>query len=362
MSNIYDLDTPALLVDLDRLERNIAEMAQIVQGGGKALRPHTKTHKTPEIARMQANAGAQGLTVAKLGEAEVMADAGFDDLFVANQIVGEAKIARLLALLRRAQVRIGVDSSEVAGPIGNAARAQGLLAPVMIEVDTGLGRAGVRSPEESLDLARFVADHPGLDLAGIFTHEGHLYRAPEAERPLLAARVASDMRALTAALAAQGTPAREISIGSTPGVALLAEEVGLTEMRPGNYVFLDRMQVQIGAPRDHCALTVLATVVSVRPDGKIILDAGTKALASDRLPSDQTFGEIVDRPELAFVAASEEHGHLQAPGPTRLRVGDKVRILPNHACTCVNMHETMTAYRGEEVEAAWPIAARGKIQ
>jgi D-serine deaminase-like pyridoxal phosphate-dependent protein len=170
------------------------------------------------------------------------------------------------------------------------------------------------------------------------------------------------MRALAAALEAQGTPAREVSIGSTPGARLLAEEAGLTEMRPGNYVFLDRMQVQIGAPRDRCALTVLATVVSLRPDGKIILDAGTKSLASDRLPSDQTFGEIVDHPELAFIGASEEHGHLQALKPTRLRVGDKVRVLPNHACTCVNMHETMIAYRGEEVEAAWTIAARGKIK
>lgn len=362
MPNIYDLDTPALLVDLDRLERNIAEMARIVQDGGKGLRPHTKTHKTPEIARMQVDAGARGLTVAKLGEAEVMADAGFDDLFVANEIVGETKVARLLALMQRARVRIGVDSIEVARPIGDAARAQRLEVPVMIEVDTGLGRAGVRSPEEALELARFIADHPGLELSGLFTHEGHLYRAPEAERPRIAVQVASAMRSLASALQVQGTPALEVSIGSTPGARLLAEEGGLTEMRPGNYVFLDRMQVQIGAPRNRCALTVLATVVSIRGDGKIILDAGTKSLASDRLPPDLSFGEIADHPELAFVAASEEHGHLEAQGPTNLRVGDKVRVLPNHACTCVNMHETMVAYRLEAIEAVWTIAARGKIK
>lgn len=362
MPNIYDLDTPVLLVDLDRLERNIAEMAGIVQGGGKTLRPHTKTHKTPEIARMQVEAGARGLTVAKLGEAEVMADAGFDDLFVANEIVGETKIARLLALLRRARVRIGVDSIEVARPIGEAAGAQGLKVSVLIEVDTGLGRAGVRSPEEALELARFIADHPGLELTGIFTHEGHLYRAPEAERPRMAAQVASAMRSLTAALKAQGTPVQEVSIGSTPGAVLLSGEGGLTEMRPGNYVFLDRMQVQIGAPRSSCALTVLATVMSLRGDGKIILDAGTKSLASDRLPTDSLLGEISAHPELAFVGVSEEHGHLEAQGPTNLRVGDKVRILPNHACTCVNMHETMVAYREEAIEAVWTIAARGKIK
>ncbi|HLV78666.1 MAG TPA: alanine racemase [Chthonomonadaceae bacterium] len=362
MPTIFDLDTPALLVDLDRLERNIADMARLAKGGSKALRPHTKTHKTPEIARMQMDTGAKGLTVAKLGEAEVMADAGFEDLFLANEIVGAAKTARLLALLRRARVCIGADSVEAVGPVGDAARAQGLRVPVRIEVDTGLGRAGTRSLEEALALARFIAEHPGLELDGIFTHEGHVYRALEAERLKLAAQVASDMRALASALGAQGTPAREVSVGSTPGTALLADAPGLTEMRPGNYVFLDRMQTRIGAPRDRCALSVLATVVSVRPDGKIILDAGTKALAGDRLAEDSTFGEILDHPDLVFVGASEEHGHLQAREPARLRVGDKVRILPNHACTCVNMHAAMTAFRGEKVEAVWTIAARGKIQ
>lgn len=362
MQNIYDLDTPALLVDLDRLERNLAEMAQRVRAGGKTLRPHTKTHKTPAIARMQIDSGARGLTVAKLGEAEVMAEAGFDDLFIANEIVGAAKIARLLDLLRRVSVRVGVDSEAVAGPLGEAARAEALRVPVLIEVDTGLGRAGARSPEEALALARFVADHPGLEFTGIFTHEGHLYRSDEAERRQRAAQAAADMRSLALALESQSTPAREISVGSTPGAPYMAQEAGPTELRPGVYAFYDRMQVSFGVPPDRCALTVLATVVSVRPDGKILLDAGTKTLASDRPFPDQTFGEIVGRPDLTFVGASEEHGHLQAHGSANLRVGDKVRILPNHACTCVNMHETMVAYRGEEVEAVWPIAARGKIR
>jgi D-serine deaminase-like pyridoxal phosphate-dependent protein len=358
---IYDLDTPALLVDLDRLEHNIAEMARTAQAGGKALRPHTKTHKTPEIARMQVQAGARGLTVAKLGEAEVMADAGFDDLLLANQIVGAPKLARLMRLLQRARVIVGVDSVEVAEPLGSAARSDGLRAPVYLETDTGLGRAGTRSPEETLQLARFVADHPGLELAGLFTYE-RLYYPTEAERRAEAARVAGQLRALASALAAQGTPAAAISVGSTPGGPLMAQEAGVTELRCGVYVFNDRMQLQMGLPADRCALTVLATVISIRPDGRIIVDAGTKSMASDCPFPDKTYGAIRDHSELAFVGASEEHGHLQAQEPTGLRIGDKVRIIPNHACTCVNMHDTLTAYRGEQVAATWQIAGRGKIR
>ncbi len=242
MQTVYDLDTPTLLVDLDTLERNISAMAQIVAAGGKRLRPHTKTHKTPQIARMQMEAGASGLTVAKLGEAEVLADAGFDNLLLANQIVGPQKVARLMDLLRRVRITVGVDSVEVAGPIGEAARAQGLRAPVYIEADTGLGRAGARSPEELLLLARWVSDHPGLELAGLFTYEGHIYRAEdEAGRRKAAAQTAATLRELAAALAAQGTPVPEISVGSTPGAAMMAKEEGITEIRSGVYVFNDRM-------------------------------------------------------------------------------------------------------------------------
>jgi D-serine deaminase-like pyridoxal phosphate-dependent protein len=167
---------------------------------------------------------------------------------------------------------------------------------------------------------------------------------------------------MSAALSDKGIPVQEISIGSTPGAHLFAGEATPTELRPGNYVFLDRMQAHIGANRNQCALTVLASVVSVRSDGRVIVDAGTKSLASDCPFPDKTYGEIVGHPELQFVAASEEHGHLQATEKTPLRVGDKVQVIPNHACTCVNMHDTLTAYRGEQVVAEWPIAGRGKIR
>ncbi len=358
--NLNDLDTPVLLVDLDILERNIAAMARMVADGGKRLRPHTKTHKTPEIARMQVGAGASGLTVAKLGEAEVMADAGLDDLFVANQIVGPIKIDRLLKLMSRARVAIGIDSIDVAAPVADAAARRGMRVEARIEIDTGLGRAGARSDAEALAIARFAADHPGLDLTGIFTHEGHLYKSLNAVDT--AREAAAQMRSLSEILAADGLPCDVISMGSTPGAPLLAGEPGIMELRPGVYVFNDRSQVRLGASKDACALTVMATVTSVRPDGRVILDAGTKSLASDCPFEDRTFGEIVGHPELRFVGASEEHGHLLADSTARIRPGDRLRILPNHACTCVNMHDTMTGVRGEDVESIWNVAGRGRIR
>lgn len=362
MITIYDLDTPALLVDLDLVERNVADMAGRVARGGKRLRPHTKTHKTAQLARMQIGAGAAGLTVAKLAEAEALLSAGFDDFFVANEIVGAQKVARLLALSRRARLRVGVDSVEAAAPIAAAAAHEGMTVPVLIEVDTGYGRAGARSAEEALALVRFVSGTAGLHLAGIFTYEGQVYRQPDAaERERVAQRAAQALRNLAAAMAAQGTPAAEISVGSTPGSVVMAHEPGITEMRCGVYIFNDRTHITLGGSPEDCALTVIATVISVRPDGRVVLDAGVKALAGDCTYPDRCYGAILGRPDLAFPAATEEHGHLQATGEPRLRVGDRLRIIPIHACTCVNMHDSMVAHRGERVEDTWPIIGRGKL-
>lgn len=361
--SIYDLDTPTLLVDLDRLEANIGDMARVAQKGGKFLRPHTKTHKTPEIARMQLKAGARGITTAKLGEAEVYVAAGFENIFVANEIVGALKYARLAALLRRARIVAATDSLDVARPLAAAMQAANVTLPMRIEIDSGHGRAGVAATEEACELARFIADAPGLELQGIFTHEGQVYGAAnDEERSRLAQRAAARMREVAEALRAQGTPVDDISMGSTPGAVFLPTEAGVTEMRPGVYVFNDRMQMNYGARRERCALTVLATVVSVRAGGRLVLDAGSKSLASDRPFTDGTFGEVLDHHELTFTGASEEHGQVTSTGECNLKVGDKVRILPNHACTCVNMHDTLTAFRGEQVESVWNIAARGKIR
>jgi len=363
--NLYDLETPALIVDLDRLERNIARMAAVAQEGGKHLRPHTKTHKTPEVARMQVDAGARGLTVAKLGEAEVMADAGFDDILIANELVGAPKIERLLTLLRRARVTVGVDSLEVAVPLGEAAVRAGRRVPVYIEVDTGLRRAGVRTVEQAVALGERLADLPGLELTGLFTHEGHASRSDsEAERAAICAEAAAMMRQAAEGLRARGVPVAEVSVGSTPGAKHMAREPGLTEIRPGVYVYYDHMQVRRGVvPAEDCALTILTTVISRPDDATAILDAGTKSFSGDMAPDGSRFGLVQQDPAVLFDWANEEHGHLDLrDAALRPRVGDKLRVVPWHACACVNMHDALYAVRGEKVEAVWTIAGRGKIR
>jgi D-serine deaminase-like pyridoxal phosphate-dependent protein len=359
---LYDLDTPALVVDLDRLENNISTMAAMVREHGKALRPHTKTHKTPEIARMQVDAGACGITVAKLGEAEVMVDAGFSDLFMANQPVGAPKIERLIALQRRARVMVGVDSLAVAVPIAEAATKAGVQVPVRIEIDTGLHRAGVRTMEEAVSLAKRIASMPGLELAGIFTYEGHAAPCPPEERAAACAEAAAMMRNCAEAMRATGIPINEISMGSTPGARYTAQQEGVTELRPGTYVFYDAMQIGWGASLQNCALTVLTTVIS-RPEPTVaILDAGTKALSGDRGLSGSKHGLLLEDTAAIFDWANEEHGHIDLREATlRPKVGDKLRIVPFHVCTCVNMHDTMYGIRGEHVEAVWKIAGRGKL-
>jgi D-serine deaminase-like pyridoxal phosphate-dependent protein len=362
--NLYDLDTPALLVDLDRLERNIARMAEIARAGGKALRPHTKTHKTPEIARMQLDAGAVGLTMAKLGEAEVLADHGFTDLFVANQVVGPPKCERLIALLKRANVTVGVDSYEGALELAKAAWQAGVTISVRIEVDTGHHRAGVRSVEEAIRLCERMSDLPVPRVTGIFTHEGHLYKLGGEEQAAAAVEAAALMRHIADELRGAGASIDDVSMGSTPGAPLIAGEEGVTELRPGVYVVQDRMQVGIGsAGEEQCALSVLATVTSRPDDTTALLDAGTKTLSGDRAPSGSAHGLVVDDPSIVFDWASEEHGHLDLTNASeRPRVGQKLRVVPWHACACVNMHEKMYAVRGEKVEAVWTVAGRGRIQ
>jgi len=233
---------------------------------------------------------------------------------------------------------------------------------VMIEVDTGLGRAGVRSVEEALTLARWLEDHAGIWLVGIFTHEGQLYTGSGEPDRGAALKIADQMRTTASEIRALGIACDIVSVGSTPGAPLLAAEQGIDELRPGVYVFNDRTQIVNGGDRSRWALTVMVTVTSVRPNGVIITDGGSKTMAGDCPFPDKTFGEILEHPELTFKSVSEEHGHLLCTGSTTVKVGDKIRIVPNHACTCVNMHDTLTLHRGDRVEAVLPIECRGKIR
>ncbi|MCS6777625.1 MAG: alanine racemase [Chloroherpetonaceae bacterium] len=362
MRTIDQIETPALLVDLPRLQANILRVQRLAQQSGKYLRPHAKTHKSPALARLQVSCGASGLTVAKVGEAEIFVSEGFTDVFVANEIVSKEKLERLVRLQDRAHISIGVDSIPTAEALVACAGARGARFRVLLECDTGLGRAGVRSVAEALQVGQLIAECPGLRFAGIFTHEGHLYRFSDPEERRQRARQAVEqLQAVREALERIGLECHTVSVGSTPGVDAMASEPSVTEMRPGNYVFFDRMQVRLGARVEDCALSVLATVTGVYRDGRVVIDAGAKALAGDCPFDDRTWGEVVGHPDWTFVAASEEHGMIQlCPGSAAPRVGDKVQILPNHACTCVNMHDELFVCQEGVLVDIWRIAARGK--
>lgn len=361
--NLYDLDTPALLVDLDRLESNIAGMAAIARAGGKALRPHTKTHKTPEIARMQLAAGAIGITVAKLGEAEVMANAGFDDIFVANQIVGAIKLDRLTALAARIRIIVGVDDAGATQSLADAAHRAGVEIEVRIEVDTGLRRAGVRTIESATALAAEMDRMSGVRLDGLYTYEGHANVGSAEQRETTCRAVAAYLRKVADALRKCGIDPGTLSVGSTCGASVMSTEESIDEIRPGVYVFNDCGQMERGARYEDSALTVLATVVSRPDDTTAIIDAGTKALSGDKGAEGSRHGRLLDYTDVTFDWANEEHGHLDLSRTTyRPRIGDKLRIVPFHACTATNMHDTIYGVRGERVQTTWSIASRGKIQ
>jgi len=358
-----DLSTPAVVVDLDVLERNISRMAVRARDAGVRLRPHAKTHKCPEIGRLQRSAGAWGLSLAKLGEAEVFVGAGFDDVFLAYPIVGEDKGRRLLALSDRARLAAGVDSVEGARSLAGPFAAAGRTLDVVLKVDVGYGRVGVL-PERAVEVARLVAELPGLRLRGVFTHAGHGYLAENRAGVEEIARLEGE-RLVEAAtrLREAGLPIDEVSVGSTPTAAVAMHVGGVTECRPGNYVFHDASQVALGTCGvEDCALTIVATVVSVPAADRAVVDAGSKTLSSDPLrPRAGGYGRILGR-ESRIEKLSEEHGVVAVAPGEAFRVGERVRILPNHACVVANLHDRLVGVSGERVETVLAIEARGRVR
>ncbi len=362
LAELETLDTPALVVDLDRLEANIARWAAFAREAGVKLRPHAKTHKCVEIARRQIAAGAVGLTLAKIGEAEVMARAGVRDVFLAYEVVGGPKLPRLLSLARDVSVRVGVDSPEVAEPLAEAAARAGATLDVVLEVDTGLGRCGVAPGEPLLALARRVARLRGLRIAGIFTYRG--YRPdPEAagrEEGEIMVREAERLRKA-------GIPVDEVSVGSTPTGRAAGRVPGVTEIRPGTYVFNDATQVRWGvATPDECALVVLARVISRPSPDVAVLDAGSKALTAEKGPfssAGDSHGVIRGYPDCQIDRLWEEHGRVRLTADARhLRVGDLVEIIPTHVCPTVNLARQLVCVRRGRVEETWAVAARAQVQ
>ncbi|MHB1906711.1 MAG: alanine racemase [Acidimicrobiales bacterium] len=362
--NLLDLDTPALVVDLDRLEANVEAMAARARAAGVRLRPHTKTHKTPEIARLQVAAGAAGITVAKLGEAEVMAAAGLTDILVAYPLVGAAKLERLARLRASARVIVSLDSLEVARGLGAIGVHSAEPVEVYVEVDTGLHRLGRPAGEATAELVERVAEVPGIRVLGLMTHAGHAYAADPGELEALVAEEVEGLRATMALCAQRGVALSELSVGATPTARLELARAGVTEARPGTYVFNDTTMIELGAAREAtCAAHVLATVVSRPSEDRFVIDAGTKCLASDH---DDRPGwlRVAGRDDLAFEFLSEEHGvgRLDLERGGGLAVGDKVLVIPAHVCPVVNLFDSMTLVRDGRVEGEWAIAARGRVR
>jgi D-serine deaminase-like pyridoxal phosphate-dependent protein len=363
---IDQIDTPALLFDLDQVERNVAAMADVAREAGVALRPHVKTHKSPEISRMQAEAGARGLTVAKLGEAEVMADAGFDDLLIAYPIVGEIKLGRLAGLLARAEIRVSLDTLEVAEGLGRLGARLGREVPVLVEVDSGLHRMGRPPGEPSASLAREVARVPGVELVGLLTHAGHAYRASDArELRSIAEREASVLLETAELCARTGLEIREISVGSTPTARIAATVPGVTEIRPGTYVFNDVQQLRLGvATTEACAARALVTVVARPTAERFLVDGGTKSFSSDGGdgPPFPGRGLVIDRPDLLLDFMTEEHGVGHIAGGGDVSIGERLQVVPLHVCSCVNLFDVAFGIRGDRVDHEIAIEARGCVR
>ena len=352
------LETPAALVDVDRVRDNLQRTARYCQDHGLAWRPHTKTHKTRELAAEQRRAGAVGLTVATLQEAEAMADAS-DDLLLAYPPLGPAKLDRLVGLASR-HITVGLDSREVLRPLARVAREAGREVGVLIELDAGMRRVGVQTPAEAVSLARLAAELGGISYRGVMFYPGHI-RAPVGDqRPMLDA-LADRLRGFLEALAAAGLEPEVVSGGSTPTLQRSHYVEGVTEIRPGIDIFNDRNTTAVDACGwENVAYSVLATVISTAIPGQVVIDAGSKALAKEEpLPGCTGYGALLERPEVTVHALSEEHGLMDvSKTDLRLRIGDRVRVVPNHVCVSVNLHPQLHAVRGDQVVAMWEVARR----
>jgi D-serine deaminase-like pyridoxal phosphate-dependent protein len=354
--------TPALIIDRDRLLRNVADMAARVRQAGIALWPHAKTHKCAEIAGLQREHGAEGLTVATVAEAEYFADAGFTDILLAYPPVGEWRLRRLAALARRARVRVVLDDLSVLDTLIEACRVGRARIPYLWEVDCGTGRLGTAPGEVT---AAMIARAPVTDecsFGGLMTFGGHAYAAADDDALDAVAAAESDALAVTAAaLAARGLEVPARSAGTTPTAHRARPGTAISELRPGNYVFYDATQVALGlVARDRCALSVLATVVG-RPDPhRVILDAGSKALAAERMTERADgFGFICEHPGLIVERLYEQHAIVTGRLSTELAVGARVRVVPNHACAAANLHRRAIVVERDDAVDVWSIGAAG---
>lgn len=359
-----DIDTPALLLDLDGLERNIARMRDMTEGTGIRCRPHSKTHKSPVIARMQTEAGAVGICCAKLGEAEVMAAAGVDNMLITSPVVGESKIGRLLHVRGSARVAVVADHPANVAMLGAMARAAGVVLDVVVEVDVGQGRCGVRPGPEAAALARAVAGHPSLAFAGLQGYQGRIQMVEGVRERAAAADRSLDLLDRAAAAVEAAGLAVPVRTGGGTGTAPFDLGRGsLTEIQPGSYVCMDSRYGAIGwpgggAPPFEQALHVLAGVVSTPAPDRVVVDAGLKAVSSDHGPP-----RVVGPEAAVFEFGGDEHGIVRMAdgGEVPLALGGRLLLVPSHCDTTVNLHDRFVVVRGGAVVDAWPVMGRGRL-
>ena len=361
---VEEIDTPAMVVDLDIMEANLRRVADYACSHSLRLRPHTKTHKSIALAKRQLALGAAGLTVAKVSEAEVMLGAAPADVLVAFPVIGRAKLERLAEVARKTRVTVALDSISAARQLSDAARAAQVTFGVLAEMDAGLGRVGVSPGRPLVELAQSIARLPELEFEGVTFYPGHIKDLDETGLRALA-QVGELVRSVLADFASAGMEVRIVSGGSTPTLFHSHEMEGLTEIRPGTYVFNDLNTVRSGGCRpEECAAYVLATVVSTARPGQMIIDGGSKTFSSDRPVNvpDVTFGQVAEAPGARFHKMNEEHGFVDVTRAEReFSVGDRVRVIPNHICVAMNLHERVYGVRGDAVEQVWTVDGRGKL-
>jgi D-serine deaminase-like pyridoxal phosphate-dependent protein len=353
MTRLEDLDTPAVVVLLDRMEENIARVQRLIAGHGLRNRPHIKTHKIPAIAKLQMEAGAIGLTCQKLGEAEVFIDAGIcDDYLLTYNIVGEPKTDRLMALAGRVKrLAVVADNETVLRGLSEAGRRHGRDVQMLIECDTGFGRNGVQSPEAALDLARLALKLPRIAFEGLMVF------------PNTAPHTAEFFARAEKLFKQAGIPLPVVSGGGTPALNRLGDFPMMTEHRAGTYVYNDVMMVHSGiAGWDNCAMHVRATVVSCPTPDRAVIDSGSKVLSSDHYYVEH-YGRLVEYPGAFIANLSEEHAVVDlTQSSARPKVGEVVSVVPNHCCSVSNMNDEVNGVRDGVVEVVWPVAARGKVR
>ena len=363
IKSVYSqLPTPAVVVELDQAKQNMQVVIEQARAQGIKVRPHIKPHKSVTLAKMQIELGCQGITCAKLGEAEVMADHGLDDILIAFPLIGEDKMTRLGHLLDQASVLTIINSMAGAAQLSQLGQAKGRVLPVLIELDGGIQRGGLQPLQPALDFARSVRNLPGIAICGLMIYSGNIY----AEKNLagfekITRQEQEKILATAEMLKADGFCCDVLSGGNSFAAKSVDLLAGLSEIRPGNLIFNDCNQLSTGmASEEECSLRVIATVVSTIGDNRAIIDAGSKTLTTDTCKNRSGFGYVTGRPDILISKLNEEHGFLESRQPLNLAIGQKIAIIPNHACVIPNLANEIYGIRNNQVERMISIEARGQ--